>query len=291
MKRNPKSKPLNPRPVSLFNKNLYVRTLSGIVLLGAVLGAVLWSPYSMLALALLLAAGSMTEFFRIARLSGARPMGGYALAVGCALVALVFAVAAGLATPKLLSMLLPPVFLPFVLELYRKGTSPAADIAWTLCGIVYAALPFALLAALAVRPAADGIAYSPLTVLGVIFIVWANDVGAYLSGSTWGRHKLFERISPKKSWEGFFGGVLCAVGVALLMALWQDAPFGLWAGAGAVIAVGGVLGDLVESMFKRSVGLKDSGTSIPGHGGFLDRFDALILAMPFVYAYFAIFTL
>ena len=278
--------------MSLLNKNLYVRTLSGIVLLAAVLGAVLWSPYSMLALVLLLAAGAMTEFYRIARLSGARPLGGYAVAVGCASIVLVFAVAAGTVSPDRLVCLLPLIFLSFVIELYRKETAPVADIAWTLTGIVYAALPFALLAALAVRPAAEGgIDYAPMTILSVIFVVWANDVGAYLFGSMLGRHKLFERISPKKSWEGFVGGVLCAVAVAVLMARWAQAPLGLWAGAGVVIAVSSVLGDLVESMFKRSVGIKDSGTAIPGHGGFLDRFDALILAIPFVYTYFAIFTL
>ena len=275
----------------LLNKNLYVRTLSGIVLLAVVLGAVLWSPYSMLALVLLLAAGSMTEFYRIARLSGVRPLGGYAVVTGCIGIGLVFSVAAGFVAPGFLVCLLPLTFLPFVIELYRKQPSPVADIAWTLAGIVYAALPFALLSALAVRPAAGGgIDYSPLTILSVIFVVWANDVGAYLSGSTLGRHKLFERISPKKSWEGFVGGVLCAVVVAVSMARWAQAPLGLWAGAGVVIAVSSVLGDLVESMFKRSVGIKDSGTAIPGHGGFLDRFDALIFAIPFVYTDFAIFT-
>ena len=108
--------------------------------------------------------------------------------------------------------------------------------------------------------------------LAIIFIVWANDVGAYLAGSLFGRHRLFERISPKKSWEGFAGGVLCAVAVGWLYGLYAgpgDTAHGLlWSGAGLVVAVAGVLG---------------------GHGGFLDRFDALILAVPFVYAYFAIF--
>ena len=117
-------------------------------------------------------------------------------------------------------------------------------------------------------------------------------MGAYLFGVAFGRRKLFERISPNKSWEGFFGGVACAVGVGMLVALRQDASVPAWAGAGGIVAVTGVFGDLVESMFKRSVGIKDSGNILPGHGGFLDRFDALILALPFVYTYFSIiFTL
>ena len=125
-----------------------------------------------------------------------------------------------------------------------------------------------------------------MVVLGVIFTVWANDIGAYLIGRWLGRHRLFERISPKKSWEGFLGGVCSAIAVGILMGYWQDASLLLWAGAGLVIAVSSVFGDLVESMLKRSVGLKDSGSIIPGHGGFLDRFDALLMAVPFVFVYF-----
>lgn len=286
------SKPKNRRPVNrLLNRNLYVRTASGAVLLVVVLGAVLLSPYSMLGLMTVLCAGSMSEFYRIARLTGARPLQYYPVLLGALLIFLSFCVATGSLSPGSLVWLLPPLFALFIVELYRRSETPVANIAWEIAGIVYAALPLALLAALPVEASGeDGFAYRPLVVLGIIFIVWANDVGAYLSGSAFGRHKLFERISPKKSWEGFFGGILCAVGVGVLMGWWQNAPLGLWAGAGAVTAVGGVFGDLVESMLKRSAGIKDSGHAIPGHGGFLDRFDALILTVPFVYAYFAIFT-
>ena len=276
--------------MSLLNKNLFVRTLSGIVLLAVVLGAVLWSPYSMLALMVLLACGSMTEFFRIARLCGARPLWRYATAVGAVGIVLAFAAAAGFVPPSMPVCILPLLFVLFVAELYRGNEAPGSNIAWALAGLVYVALPFALLAAGSVYADGPNVGYAPLKVLGIVFVVWANDVGAYLFGSALGRHRLFERISPKKSWEGFCGGVLCAVGVAVALARWQEASQWLWAGAGAVIAVGSVFGDLVESMLKRSVGLKDSGNAIPGHGGFLDRFDALILAVPFVYTYFAIFT-
>ena len=191
-------------------------------------------------------------------------------------------------------VLLPMIFALFVAELYRRHENPLGNVCWELGGLVYIALPFALLATIPLRGACSaGSSYVPGDMLAIIFIVWANDVGAYLAGSLFGRHRLFERISPKKSWEGFAGGVLCAVAVGWLYGLYAgpgDTAHGLlWSGAGLVVAVAGVLGDLVESMLKRSAGLKDSGNSIPGHGGFLDRFDALILAVPFVYAYFAIF--
>ena len=269
----------------LLNKTLYVRTLSGIALLIVVLGTVLWSPYSMLALGVFLTAGIMREFYRIGRLTGARPLTTYPIVVGAAIVVLAFLIKTGTLVPVCLAATLPLVFVLFIAELYRKQPSPLTNIAWEIAGIVYAAVPMALFVTLPVAVRGAEIDYSPAVLLSILFIVWANDVGAYLFGVAFGRRKLFERISPNKSWEGFFGG-------GMLVALWQDASVPAWAGAGGIVAVTGVFGDLVESMFKRSVGIKDSGNILPGHGGFLDRFDALILALPFVYTYFSIiFTL
>ena len=121
--------------------------------------------------------------------------------------------------------------------------------------------------------------------IAYVFIIWANDVFAYLVGMTLGRHRLCERLSPKKSWEGFFGGLLGAVAMGLLAARLLGADYLAWAGLALVAAVMGVLGDLAESMFKRAAGVKDSGTLIPGHGGVLDRFDAMLLSAPFVFVY------
>ena len=122
-------------------------------------------------------------------------------------------------------------------------------------------------------------------VLFYVFIIWANDVFAYLVGMSIGKHRLCERLSPKKSWEGFFGGIIGAVAMGLVAAYVQDGNYWVWAGLALVAAVTGVLGDLVESMFKRAAGVKDSGTLIPGHGGVLDRFDAMLLSAPFVFVY------
>ena len=118
-----------------------------------------------------------------------------------------------------------------------------------------------------------------------IFIIWGNDVFAYLVGMSVGRHRLCERLSPKKSWEGFFGGIAGAVAMGLVAARVLDGGYAAWAGLALVAAVSGVLGDLVESMFKRAAGVKDSGALIPGHGGVLDRFDAMLLSAPFVFVY------
>ena len=177
-------------------------------------------------------------------------------------------------------LLLLPVTL--VCELFRGRENPAADIGVTLLGVVYVALPFSLLCYI---PVLAGEGWCPRPELFYIFIVRANDVFAYLVGMTSGRHRLCERLSPKKSWEGFFGGIAGAVVLGLVAARVMDGSCGVWAGLALVAAATGVLGDLVESMFKRAAGVKDSGTLIPGHGGVLDRFDAVLLSAPFVFVY------
>ncbi len=279
----------------LLNKTLYIRTLSGAGLLIVVLGAVLWSPYSMLTLLLLLTVGSMNEFYRIARLRQASPLRVYPILIGAGIVITSFFVATGAASPRVFTWILPAVFVLFIAGLYDKSSTHVENIVWGIGGIVYIAIPMALLTAMPVNGVYGTIIYTPSILLSILFIVWANDVGAYLTGVAFGRRKLFERISPNKSWEGFFGGVACAIlvgGICGYLSAPSPNSILVWAGAGAVIAISGVFGDLVESMLKRSVGIKDSGNIMPGHGGFLDRFDALILAAPFVYTYFTlIFTL
>ena len=121
--------------------------------------------------------------------------------------------------------------------------------------------------------------------LAFISIIWVNDVFAYLVGVTIGKHRLCERISPKKSWEGFFGGLVGAVGVSVLFGHLFGGNLLVWGGLGLVMTLSGVAGDLVESLMKREADVKDSGKMMPGHGGFLDRFDALLLAVPFALFY------
>jgi len=177
-------------------------------------------------------------------------------------------------------LLLLPLML--VCELYRRGENPAANVGVTLLGICYVALPLTLMAYI---PFVGRYAWNPWTMLFFVFIIWANDVFAYLVGMAFGRHRLFERLSPKKSWEGFFGGVAGALVMGYVASRCMGEAWWVWIGLALVAAVTGVLGDLVESMFKRAAGVKDSGTIIPGHGGILDRFDAMLLAAPFVVVY------
>jgi phosphatidate cytidylyltransferase len=134
-----------------------------------------------------------------------------------------------------------------------------------------------------------GIVFSPGIIIGFFLLIWANDTGAYLAGVTMGRHKLFERISPKKTWEGFIGGMIIAAAVAWLLSGWLGiVSSGQWVFIALIITISGTYGDLVESMLKRSTGVKDSGTILPGHGGFLDRFDSAMVAFPLVYLFIAL---
>ena len=179
----------------------------------------------------------------------------------------------------LILLLLPAMF---ICELYRRRENPAANIGITFMGVVYVALPFSLMCYI---PIIGSETWSPWMMIFYVFIIWANDVFAYLVGMSVGRHRLCERLSPKKSWEGFFGGIAGAVVLGLVAARVMDGSCWVWAGLALVAAATGVLGDLVESMFKRAAGVKDSGTLIPGHGGVLDRFDAMLLSAPFVFVY------
>lgn len=276
---------------TLLTNNFLVRTLSGAVMLVVVMGSIFLSPFTMAALMAAICIGSMLEFYKLGRLTGAQPLDTYPVILGVLAIITAFYAKINYVPWTLLLALIPGVFAIFIAELWRRKETPFANIAWSVTGLVYIALPMALMAMLPVNASATSgyIVYHPLMILSVLFIVWANDIGAYIFGVLLGRHKLLERLSPKKTWEGFFGGLLCAVGVGVLMSMWQETSAVMWTGAAIVTALASVAGDLIESMLKRSAGVKDSGSIIPGHGGFMDRFDAFIVAAPFVFTYFIIY--
>lgn len=273
-------------------KNLLIRTFSGLVLIGVFVGAILWSQWSFGALLLLILIGGMWEFYKLADDTGTSPQRWMGLAIGVTFFLLNFVVARVFEQPVTerigadvfallvyIALALPTLF---VCELFRKSPTPLANLGATLLGVLYIALPLSLLLYF---PALYAGRWQPFVVLCYILIIWANDVFAYVVGMTLGKHRLCERLSPKKSWEGFFGGVAGAVAAGLIVACVLDASLWFWGGLALVAALAGVAGDLVESMFKRASQVKDSGHVIPGHGGILDRFDALLLATPYVFIY------
>lgn len=185
---------------------------------------------------------------------------------------------------KYFILLIIPLLLLFIIELYRKNEGPFENIAVSLLGLLYIALPISLLSLLVV-PLADGI-YNPYPLLLIFVLIWCFDTGAYLSGVAFGRHKLFPRISPKKSWEGVVGGVILTIIAALVFSHFYKPVDNLGMVLAAVLAAAGAtFGDLAESMLKRSADIKDSGKLLPGHGGLLDRIDSLLFVGPIIYVF------
>lgn len=190
----------------------------------------------------------------------------------------------------------------FIAELYTKAPNPINNWAYTMLSQMYIALPFAMVNVLAFRGVGNGVVYNYLAPLSIFVFLWTNDTGAYLSGSLFGKHKLFPRVSPGKSWEGSIGGGLLVLLVAALVGMYQNSDMHetateliltvpQWMGLGLVVVLFGTCGDLVESLFKRTIGIKDSGNILPGHGGMLDRFDSSLMAFPAAVIYLYTLTL
>lgn len=273
-------------------KNLLVRTASGAVLLAIVAGASL-SIYSYALLLFAIMVIGLVEFYKMARHNGSKPQfitgiaTGIILFIGLALPAIGVQNKSFEGIEILMAMTIISISLVIpicmIIELFKVSQTPMSNIATTILGIVYVTLPLSLM--MYIPLFLGGNTWQPWYFLFYLFIVWANDVFAYLVGITMGKHRLCERISPKKSWEGFFGGIIGAIGVGTLGAYFLDGRYEIWIGLAAIIAITGVLGDLVESMFKREAGIKDSGNIMPGHGGVLDRFDALLISAPFAFIF------
>lgn len=286
-------------------KNFIVRTLSGAVLLLVILGAMWVGFYGFLALLLFITVVGTWEFYTLAKAKGYEPQRG----LGVAIALLFYVATAMLSTMAIDSvkqftdndtiitwvsiMIILGVVLVaiiFVAEVFRNRTTPIANVATTIAGVGYVALPMALMTIVPMLIGGHG-NWRAIYFLLYLFLVWGNDVFAYLAGVIMGRHKMCERLSPKKSWEGFVGGVLGSLVVGVVAACVLNGSYIMWLGLALVVSLSSVVGDLVESMFKRDAGVKDSGNIMPGHGGILDRFDAFIISVPFAFVYLIIYAL
>ena len=283
-------------------KNFLVRTASGAVLLLVVLGAAFAGPIGYGALLLLITGVGVWEFYSLARAKGSEPqrilglVGALALTLGgvSALSEEYMCVSEDASGGGLLIAIICwlitalSIMIVFVAEVFRNRPTPMHNIATTIMGIIYVALPMAVMSQIPAQLQQLDLknpVWEPLYFLFYLFLVWGNDVFAYLFGITLGKHKLCERLSPKKSWEGFVGGIIGSVAVGAIAAAVLDESYIFWIGLAIVVALSSVVGDLIESMFKRDAGVKDSGNILPGHGGMLDRFDALIVSAPFAFVY------
>jgi phosphatidate cytidylyltransferase len=270
--------------------NLTQRFVTGIIGGGIMVGSILWNVYSFSALFLFIVIMSMREFYSLCEKGDLQPQKYLGIALGT-LVFLFYSVFQDFIPVRVFIIIIPLVFCIFIRELYTKSEKPFINIAITVLGIVYLALPMALMSPISQfdQVNSSGI-YHPQIILGYLFLVWTSDTGAYFFGKKFGKRKLFERISPKKTWEGLIGGTFSALLAAFIISKYfTDLSLVDWIFITFIVVVTGTLGDLVESMFKRSIHIKDSGDVLPGHGGFLDRFDAFFISAPFVFTYLFLF--
>jgi phosphatidate cytidylyltransferase len=266
--------------------NLAKRTVVGVPGAALIVWLIFFNEYSFAFLFFLITVLSLHEFYKRSTNELIQPQRRTGLAIGILtfITFISFRYTLGL-NPTLLSLILIPVlFTIFILELYRKKQNPFLNIAFTFLGIIYIPVTMAM-ASLIGWSSNDG-QFHPSNMFGYFFILWAHDIGAYFAGKWWGKHKLFERISPKKTWEGTGGGVVFSFIVAHFIAMYCPGLTRMeWLSITVIILITSTLGDLVESMFKRSISIKDSGTLLPGHGGMLDRFDGLFISVPFVWVF------
>lgn len=266
---------------------LYQRVLSAAAGAFIIISSLVFGEWSYFAVFLLISVLAQWEFYRLIKLQSYLPIRLFGVSIGAALFVLSFFISRGTLDTRFYFAVFPVASFIFLIKLYKKNDiTPFINIALFYLGISYVALPFALMNVVVHY---HGV-YNYEILLGLMIIIWASDTGAYFSGVRFGKRKLFERISPKKSWEGAIGGALTALGLSVAIShfspgleLWQ------WISVAFIVVIAGTYGDLVESMFKRTMQIKDSGTTIPGHGGFLDRFDSLILSVPFIVVFLKLF--
>ena len=269
-------------------KNLLVRSLTGIVFVAVMLAGLFLGEftYGILFLAILL--GMLYEFFSITGSLGFKPHRFIASLTGALTFILSFLIASERISPLWFFSIFPFILITFVNELFANKKHPLQNIAISLSALIYAALPVSLSNYLVFSKFHGH--YSATLFLALLIIIWVYDSGAYLFGVSFGKHRLFERISPKKSWEGAIGGTFLALVASAIIAHYiTQISLTHWLILAFLIVVAATLGDLTESMIKRQFGVKDSGSIFPGHGGILDRFDSLLFAIPVFVCYLEVF--
>lgn len=270
--------------------NFIQRAVTGVLFVIVLVGCILYSPLSFGILFTIISVLSVHEFAQLVSKSSEVSINKTITALGGAYL---FLALMSFCTQQSVGA---RVFLPYlglllymmITELYLKKKNPTGNWAYSMLSQSYVALPFALLNVLAFQnsPETGSVTYNPILPLSIFVFIWLSDTGAYCVGSLIGKHRLFERISPKKSWEGSIGGGIFSIASSLGFAhFFPFMPGWQWVGLAIVVVIFGTWGDLTESLMKRQLGIKDSGNILPGHGGMLDRFDSALMAIPAAVVY------
>lgn len=265
--------------------NFWQRAITGTLFVAVIIAAIIFNAWLFHFIFGLVGILGLNEFYTLFKNTETKPNRIIGLIIGTIIYGVGVSIIyyPGISMALLMGVILLSFGAVALAELYRKKERPFENMAITLVGIPYLILPVALLNTMIRFDHETGTITEFWPVLSIFILVWCSDTFAYLVGRQIGKRKLFERISPKKSWEGFFGGLVFAVLGGMIIAWATEASFIEYAVYGLVISSVGTMGDLVESMLKRSVNVKDSGNILPGHGGILDRFDAVLFVIPFIY--------
>lgn len=267
------------------SSNFKQRVITGLIGTSVFVLGITFSQYSYLLITFLLLNFCLWEFLELIKKKSV-PNKLITILIANVLLFLSYGIAKELIDIKWLVVLIPLSSLVFFIELFRKKEEPFTHISFSFLSIIYIALPSALLHFITI---VNG-EYHWEIMLGIILLLWTSDSFAYFTGRLIGKTKLFERISPKKTWEGSFGALFFATAMAYGLSIYFPIfQLQQWVFLAVIIVIGGGMGDLVESLLKRSFDIKDSGTILPGHGGFLDRFDGLFLSVPSILAYLILF--
>jgi phosphatidate cytidylyltransferase len=265
--------------------DFFKRITTSAVFVIILIGSTLLHPVSFFIVFLAIVAIGQAEFYKIALRDGRKPQVITGIFFGSVIFITNFLVASGNANMKIFAAYLPIVIAITIIELFRDSVHPVSNISYAIFGALYVAMPFSLVNYMMYFPAFNN-EFNGSILIAFFVLIWASDSGAYIIGSMIGKNKLFERISPKKTWEGFLGGALFSLIAAWLVSIFiKEISIIHWLNIAILTAVFGTFGDLLESLLKRKVNIKDSGTLLPGHGGILDRFDSLLMAAPIVYVY------
>lgn len=267
--------------------NLAQRAFTGLILAFVIFYSIIYGPYSFILLILLINVLGLREFYRLFNSYTHLPGNIMGVFLSAVILITFILVVSGNSDWRALLVNIPLAFGIFISELYLKAKYPFQNLAFIFLGIVCVTIPLCFFIALTILPPGTG--YYPYVVLGYFFILWSNDSGAYFAGKYLGKRPLFLRLSPKKTWEGSVGGAICALSVAFLLpGFFSTLNRTDWLIIAVIIIVTGTFGDLIKSLMKRSLNVKDSGTILPGHGGILDRFDSLLGSAPFVFCYLSL---
>ena len=269
--------------------NFLQRAITGILFVGVLVGCILYDPWTFSALFVVISALTIREFGHlINQVEGVSINKNITMLAGVYLYMAVMAFCTNLSGSKIFLPYLLLIMYLMISELYLKKENPVMNWAYSMLSQLYIALPFAMLNVLSFHtsPMDTSVSYNPILPLSVFVFIWLSDTGAYCVGSLIGRHRLFERISPKKSWEGSIGGGIVAIGSSFIFAhYFPIMNMAEWAGLALIVVIFGTWGDLTESLLKRQLHIKDSGAILPGHGGMLDRFDSALMPIPAAVVY------